>query len=339
MLKRFFYLKRWLGLSLVWLLLGHAQGATEERTRAVETMPDPVMERAQPLEGEAASGMKVRLWLDGRPDGEHWKLLKQGGSLRSGEALRMRVNLTHSAYVYVVQFFSDNTARVLYPPEGERHRQLPAGVEVLLPDPGKVFILDEQPGMEHIYVIASRKPLEEVDANLVEAFEVLQFSTRAETGGKLPQDAPPVQGTAETKPGETDNTTSSTSGTSGTSGTPVTSGTSGTSGTHGTTATPVTTDAKPNEAEKGKPQKEELSTKPPEGKKQKKGEPPGVPARKEKPSLVAMLSGPARAQALMDMNTRGVMLADDMRTSEATLVYAADKDGVAVMHVTLRHLP
>lgn len=324
MLKRFFYLKRWLGLSLVWLLLGHAQGATEERTRAVETMPDPVMERAQPLEGEAASGMKVRLWLDGRPDGEHWKLLKQGGSLRSGDALRMRVNLTHSAYVYVIQFFSDNTARVLYPPEGERHRQLPAGVEVLLPDPGKVFILDEQPGMEHIYVIASRKPLEEVDANLVEAFEVLQFSTRAETGGKLPQEVPPVQGTAETKPGGTDNTTSSTTVTPG---------------THGTTATPVTTDAKSNEAEKGKPQKEELSTKPPEGKKQKKGDPSGVPPRKEKPPLVAMLSGPARAQALMDMNTRGVMLADDMRTSEATLVYAADKDGVAVMHVTLRHLP
>lgn len=320
----------WLGLSLCGLLLGEAQGATDERTRAVETVPDPVQERVQPLVGEAASGMKVRLWLDGRPDGERWKLLQQGDALRSGEALRMRLNLTHSAYTYVIQFYTDHTARVLYPPEGERHRQLPAGVEVLLPDPGQVYKLDTQPGTEHIYVIASRKPLEEVDAQLVEAFEVLQFSAREAPDTAPSPEKKPSPGTVETKPGEADNTNINTGAENAT-----TDGNSGTAGDNTTTAGTKHT------AEKSKAQKEENSTRPPEGQKtQKKETDPGAPTRhKEKPSFVAMLSGPARAQALMDMNTRGVMLAHDMQSSEATLVYAADKDGVAVMHVTLRHLP
>jgi hypothetical protein len=91
--------------------------------------------------------------------------LEMGDKLRSGEYFAYRVRVDRDAFVYVVQFFADGSAQLLFPPGPPTH--LPAGVETRLPaDASMWFQLDESKGTEHLYIIASAAPLETADAEL-----------------------------------------------------------------------------------------------------------------------------------------------------------------------------
>jgi hypothetical protein len=79
--------------------------------------------------------------------------------LRSGDFFAYHVRVDRDAFVYVLQFFADGTAQVLFPDHGAERVQ--AGRETRLPvDSRAWFQLDEAVGTEHLYVIASTEPLE-----------------------------------------------------------------------------------------------------------------------------------------------------------------------------------
>ncbi len=97
------------------------------------------------------------------------RALESGDGLASGSHLEFLLSVDRPAFVYVVQRFADETAAVLYPELGDF--QVPGNLEVRIPESGSWFQLDDQIGEEHIYFVASIRPLAEVDRAVHTAVE------------------------------------------------------------------------------------------------------------------------------------------------------------------------
>jgi len=106
----------------------------------------------------------------------HGQVARAGGSaeieisertpVRSGEGVRVRLRATRDAYVYVLLYASTRRARLLHPPAGAAEEAwLGAGEERLVP-PGGYLRLDDNPGVETVFVVSSDTPLREVQALL-----------------------------------------------------------------------------------------------------------------------------------------------------------------------------
>lgn len=298
-----------------------------DATRNLSTEPDSqAPQKVKPQQAESASGLKVVLTVEGRPAGQRWGALKSGATLRTGDAVRTKVKLSAPAYVYVAQFFADNTAVVLYPAALDNQNRLPQGVFVTLPEPGFIFSLDQNTGEEHMYVIASLRPLQEVDASLVEALEQVQLSTG--TAGDSAEARPVAVPQPEATPGP-DPTAVPTPDTAP----PDTTATkqSAPAGEKALTDKAPADSASTDKATTSKSREQS-----PEKPKRK-----SVVFTAQKPvkeQQVAMKPSTRVSRASLDMNTRGLMLSSDPEAKEASLVYAADKDGVAVLHFELNHV-
>lgn len=87
-------------------------------------------------------------------------VLKQGDALESGDSLRIKVSVDRDAYVYVLlcdssgeiaKFFSD---------------RLEGGKTLLLPSEYEPFELDEHPGTETVFVLTSKKAIDQFNEKL-----------------------------------------------------------------------------------------------------------------------------------------------------------------------------
>lgn len=121
-----------------------------------------------------------------RPDSAHmtfqvWslgsdqkRLVKEGERLRSGDRLEIEVVSDADVYLSLVQFFADGSAAVLA--DGHHAR---AGQRVRLPAGGGYYQLDQFTGVEHLYFLASRAPLEQVDQQAAGLIDTIQPSPGA----------------------------------------------------------------------------------------------------------------------------------------------------------------
>jgi hypothetical protein len=101
-----------------------------------------------------------------------------GDTLHSGDLFNYYVRVDRDAYVYVMQFFADDSAKVLFPEVGDV--RLSANQEARIPsDAGQWFQLDEAIGTEHLYVIASNTPLKESSPDLAKLVGEVRTSPSA----------------------------------------------------------------------------------------------------------------------------------------------------------------
>ena len=125
--------------------------------------------------------------------------------LTSGAFFAYHVRVDRDAYVYVLQFYADGTAQVLFPERGAE--QVFAGRETRVPlDPKSWFQLDDAVGTEHLYVIASTQPLETSEPDLAALIGNVRTSPTAlaaagddSAGGKNTTEEPPGEQASATE--------------------------------------------------------------------------------------------------------------------------------------------
>src|SRR5690606_29768934 len=92
-----------------------------------------------------------------------------GGAVPTGAQVHFEVRASAEAYLYLFQTTPRGEVSVLFPDLriGTRN-PLPGGIARRIP-PGKTFRVNERDlGLENVYVVVSRKPLEALDAALAE---------------------------------------------------------------------------------------------------------------------------------------------------------------------------
>ncbi|RKZ38064.1 MAG: hypothetical protein DRQ37_00215 [Gammaproteobacteria bacterium] len=121
--------------------------------------PPTVVSAADPLEMQVfaqvtrASGEKVEITVE------------DGGVLRSGDGVQVRVRTTQDAYVYVIALGSSGRAVLLYPLSGRSgESRVSAGEERVVPGAGIYVPLDGQAGREALFGIASTTPINDIDS-------------------------------------------------------------------------------------------------------------------------------------------------------------------------------
>ncbi|MBN2498862.1 MAG: DUF4384 domain-containing protein [Deltaproteobacteria bacterium] len=89
-------------------------------------------------------------------------LLKPGEHLRSGDGLRVLIEVEREAYVYLVYRDAAGAQQLLFPGSGlGQDNRLDAGKLLSIPAEGQWLELDRRTGTETLIVLASREPIEE----------------------------------------------------------------------------------------------------------------------------------------------------------------------------------
>jgi hypothetical protein len=100
-----------------------------------------------------------------------WWALAPGGRLRSGEVLVTEVELQRPAHVYVINVGASGQSTLLYPDANhEQDSLLGQGTHRLPPARSEYpyIVLDAEIGIEHVFVIATPKPIAGIDHALGE---------------------------------------------------------------------------------------------------------------------------------------------------------------------------
>ena len=99
--------------------------------------------------------------------------------LKNGQRIAYYVTADQDAYVYVMQFFADGSPpNVLFPPRGEQ--KISGGKETRVPLAGQYLELEGEPGLENVYVVATRSPLKTSDPELAGLVHEVRTSPSAE---------------------------------------------------------------------------------------------------------------------------------------------------------------
>lgn len=162
---------------------------------------------------KVVEGPSSALSLSVRVNGKAGRLLQTleaGASLASGDLVEVIVGVDRPAYVYLVQRFPDGTAAVLHPESGDL--QLPGGLETRFPEPGAWYQLDDVTGEEHLYVVASERPLADADQAVAAAIATVRAEGRFDApagaaeppqtaaNATEPSPAPPAQPKPQPRP-------------------------------------------------------------------------------------------------------------------------------------------
>ena len=123
--------------------------------------------------------------------------LETNGELNEGDVFAYYVRLDRDAYVTVLQFLSDGSDKVLFPSAGEV--RLRAGEESRIPrDEELWFEIDDSKGTEHLYLIASVKPIADSGSPLAELVGEVRRSPKA--GAAVVTQEPPQPVAAPSHP-------------------------------------------------------------------------------------------------------------------------------------------
>lgn len=140
---------------------------SEERLRALDAMyRDVVPDEARPEEVTFAMGMVAELPKD---LGGGRYVVAPGGAVPTGAQIHFEVRASAEAYLYLFQTTPRGEVTVLFPDlrVGTRN-PLPGGIARRIP-PAKTFrVNDRDLGLENLYVVVSRRPLDELDAALAQ---------------------------------------------------------------------------------------------------------------------------------------------------------------------------
>lgn len=146
---------------------------------------------AESSEAGSATPLSISMSIIGQrkqSDGSYREVLVSEGSvLRSRDNFQVHVESNRTAYLYVLLYDSQGRASQLYP---DAKRSQSASVierkETVVPDRDLWFWLDENPGTETVYVLASEKPLADIGA-LVAKMEAADESDKKQLSDDIKQ--------------------------------------------------------------------------------------------------------------------------------------------------------
>jgi len=114
--------------------------------------------------GGSLSRSEPALWaeLQAQRNGDTlFRAVSLGEVLHGGDRFNVKVAVEQQGYLYVALAPPDGSLDVLVPGQGETPLRLAPGSLTYAPGPGaeQGWILDEHKGVEHLYVVASTRPL------------------------------------------------------------------------------------------------------------------------------------------------------------------------------------
>lgn len=116
-------------------------------------------------------------------------LVGDGGVLRTGDGVQLRLASDADAYVYVVAFGSSNTAILLHPFSGRPADALVRqGQTKTFPEPGLFLPLDGREGRETLFTIVAATPLEDISDLLA---TLARAAVDADTAAEIIREAYP----------------------------------------------------------------------------------------------------------------------------------------------------
>ncbi|MBA3973120.1 MAG: hypothetical protein C0504_02745 [Candidatus Solibacter sp.] len=162
------------------------QQAGARKQSMVKQQPDSPAERQEPVQAALAANrsgeafVPVAYTASTRPLGLRYSILKYAGDdqymevdpdlvFRSGDRIRLRVQVNDPAYLYIVMKGSSGNWRVLFPsPEYDSgsNRVLP-GRDYDIPSRTR-FVFDETPGEEKLFFVLSRQAESDLDKLIYE---------------------------------------------------------------------------------------------------------------------------------------------------------------------------
>jgi CHAT domain-containing protein len=98
------------------------------------------------------------------PDASYTEVIvREGSVLRSNDHFQVHLETNRPSHVYILLFDSQGQASQLFPdPKIEQPGFIERGHKIAIPDKDLWFWLDEQPGTETVYVLASEEPMSDV---------------------------------------------------------------------------------------------------------------------------------------------------------------------------------
>ena len=104
------------------------------------------------------------------PDGGYIEVIvREGSVLQSRDHFQVHVETNKPSHIYILLFDSQGQATQLFPdPKIEHPGFLDSGRKIAVPDKDLWFWLDENPGTETVYVVASEEPLNDIRGLLSE---------------------------------------------------------------------------------------------------------------------------------------------------------------------------
>ena len=115
--------------------------------------------------GEARAAVDVRIMASPGSTAAAAKefRLRDGGVLRSGDGVQLRLGSDADAYVYVVAYGSSHTAMLLHPFSAKpKDALVRGGRKEVIPAAGVFLPLDDQEGQETLFTIVSDVPLKDI---------------------------------------------------------------------------------------------------------------------------------------------------------------------------------
>lgn len=152
----------------------------EQRLREHVRLIEAMQTRPSPAVGDAlwanaaptlaAERLEIAFDVEARRPGGTFASHASGAPLHSGDELRFRVRTNLPAYVYVLLLASQGTPEQLFPSAAMGTKN-PLAAEVIVAIPPAqigVFTLDQTVGREHLQLIASERPIADVEARLAQ---------------------------------------------------------------------------------------------------------------------------------------------------------------------------
>jgi hypothetical protein len=112
---------------------------------------------------QSSLGLRCSLLLRGA-DNEYAEVTP-GTVFHSGEHIRLSFLANEPGYFYVIQQGSSGAWSPIYPPRNAspESTRIEAGKLQIVPSGTRSFAFDQQPGVEKLYVILSRAPIDDID--------------------------------------------------------------------------------------------------------------------------------------------------------------------------------
>lgn len=151
----------------------HLNLVAEQQTHPSATLGDAIWSNAVP--DQAEQRLILRYDVQSRQAGR-FVAHASGDALTSGTELRIDIEVSRDAYVYLVLVTPHDNPMALYPnPDLRTQNPLRAAQRVSLPPSGVSLVLDQHPGIEQLQFVASLNPLPRLEASL----EALRVQPRA----------------------------------------------------------------------------------------------------------------------------------------------------------------
>ncbi len=146
-------------------LSNHLQLAEQQRQSRLPELGDKLWSNARPDLAHSRLSLTYRLEV---ATGSGYRVHRSGEALTTGDEVRFVLEANQAGFVYVLLLSSQGTPALLFPlPEHGLDNPVPAGRAIIAPPPERVRLqLDAVTGVEHLQIIASTSPLNDLSQRM-----------------------------------------------------------------------------------------------------------------------------------------------------------------------------